>query len=113
MRKLIGLVLLLLFAVPAIPQTTGSHQVTLTWSASIDGGAYTVYRATGTCSSSLTFTAISTGVAATVYVDSGIAPGAFCYQVTTVLNGAESLPSNQAQARILPASPTSLTLTVK
>jgi len=94
-------------------QTTGSHTVTLTWTASLDGGIYTVYRATGVCSPTLTFTSLSVGITGTTYVDSGISPGRFCYQVTTVVNSAESLPSNQAQAVILPAPPTSLTVVVK
>lgn len=90
-------------------QTTGNHTVTLTWVASSDGGVYTMYRATGVCSSTLTFTPLSVGITSTTYVDSGISPGKFCYQVTTVVNGAESLPSNQAQAVILPVAPSGLT----
>src|SRR6266849_4853837 len=94
-------------------QTTGNHTVTLTWTASSDGGVYTMYRATGVCSPTLTFAPLSVGITSTVYVDSGISPGKFCYQVTTVVNSAESLPSNQAQAVILPASPGNLTETSK
>jgi hypothetical protein len=108
LARAVPLAVILLLALPLAAQT-GAHTVTLTWTASPDGGVVTVYRATGTCSTvPLTFTAISTGVTGTTYVDSGIAPGKFCYQVTTVVNGAESLPSNQAQAVILPLAPTTL-----
>ena len=94
-------------------QVTGNHTVTLSWTASPDGGVYTMYRATGVCSPTLTFTAISVGITSTVYVDSGIAPGKFCYQVTTVVNSAESNASNQAQAVIIPLPPGNLTDTTK
>lgn len=84
------------------------HQVVLNWTASTDGGVVTVYRAPGTCSTSSVFASITTGVAANTYTDSTVTVGSFCYQVTTVVNGSESKPSNQVTAVILPASPTSL-----
>jgi hypothetical protein len=104
---------LFFFLLAADTLAQGTHKVTLTWTASPDGGVVTVYRAIGTCSTSLTFTSITSGVAGTTYADSALAPGRYCYQVTTVVNGAESVPSNQAQAVILPSSPSSLTLTVQ
>lgn len=121
MRKVMlfcGVLLLALVLMPSArkgleAQTTGSHTATLTWTASPDGGVYTVYRATGTCSSTLTFSSISVGVTGTTYADAGLAPGKFCYQVTTVVNGAESVPSNQAQAVILPSPPSALVVSAK
>ena len=110
MRKLIALILVL-FAAPLF--AAGTHTVTLTWTASVDGGVYTVYRAPGACSSTSTFASITSGVAGTTYADTGLAPGSFCYEVTTVVNGAESAPSNQAPAVILPASPGTLSVTIK
>ncbi len=124
-KKLQGLLFSLLLALALVltpvpgndgllhAQTTGNHTVTLTWTASPDGGVYTMYRATGVCSLTLIFAPISVGITSTVYVDSGIAPGKFCYQVTTVVNSAESVPSNQAQAAILPLPPGNLTETSK
>jgi hypothetical protein len=85
-----------------------THQVVLNWTASVDGGVVTVYRAAGACSASSVFTAITTGVAANTFTDSTVTVGSFCYQVTTVVNGSESLPSNQITARILPSPPTAL-----
>ena len=104
--KRITLALALLFAIPLFGQ--GAHQVTLTWTASTDGGAVTVYRASGACSTSSIFTAVTTGVAVNTFVDSTVTVGSFCYEVTTVVGGAESLPSNQVTARILPGAPTAL-----
>lgn len=112
MKKLIALGLIFVL-LPVLLPATGTHTVTLTWTASVDGGAYTVYRASGTCSATATFTAVTSGVAVTTYADSGLAPGNFCYQVTTVVNGAESAPSNQAPAVILPASPAGLSVAIK
>jgi hypothetical protein len=92
----------------------GTHTVALSWGASPDAAAnptlsYTVYRASGACSTSPLFAPVATNVAQTdIFTDTALAPGVYCYQVTAVLNGAESLPSNQVTARILPSAPTTL-----
>jgi hypothetical protein len=72
----------------------------ISWTASASAAAnpsltYNVYRASS-CPGH--FTQINaTPVAATSYVDSAVASGAsYCYQITAVLSGVESAPSNQA-----------------
>lgn len=85
-----------------------SQSAYLTWAASASAASnpsltYNVYRASP-CSGS--FAKINAGpVAATTYLDNEPAPGSYCYQVTAVLNGAESSPSNTAAATILPIQP--------
>jgi hypothetical protein len=100
---------------PAAPQVSGGgHSVSLSWTASIDAAAnpsltYSVYRATGSCTA--TFTKINTNVTLSVYTDPSMQPGSYCYKVTSVLNGAESVFSNSASAVILPAPPTNAAVT--
>jgi hypothetical protein len=102
----------LLAAIPdPDPQAGNGHSVALSWTASTDAAAnpslsYSIYRATPSCSS--TFTKINQNISATSYIDAAMQPGSYCYQVTALLNGAESLPSNQAPAVILPAPPTAV-----
>jgi hypothetical protein len=93
-----------LFAFPARAQFT----VKLSWTASSSAAAnpsltYNVYRAS-TCAGQ--FTKInSSPVASTTYSDSGAGSGAaYCYQVTAVLAGLESGPSNQAFTAVPPPS---------
>jgi chitinase len=92
-----------------------AHTVSLSWTASTDSVAgYFVYRFAGACPTSGTsgFTKITTtAVTGTSYADSTVAAGAYCYYATSVLNGVESAPSNFASAVILPAAPTSLSVT--
>ena len=82
-----------------------SRSVALRWTASASAAAnpsltYNVYRSPG-CSG--TFTRLnSSAVTATSFTDAGVAPGTYCYQVTAVLNGSESAPTNQAAA-VVPA----------
>jgi hypothetical protein len=103
-----------LIAITSAAIAQSSHSVTLTWTASPDGGTVNVYRAPGACSTSAAFTKITTGVvAAGPYVDNGIAVGNYCYQVTAVVGGAESVPSNQAPASVLPSAPTVLVTVAK
>ena len=87
-----------------------SHSVTLTWTASTDtGGTVNVYKATSGCTGTPSFTLLASGVvSAGPYIDSTVGVGQFCYYVTAVVNGAESLPSNNAAATVLPKSPTSI-----
>lgn len=106
MKLRIIAVLLLLCTTMMFAQS--AHTVQLTWTASTDtGGTVNVYRAPGSCSG--TFTKLKSGVAATgPYTDTAVAVGNYCYYVTAVVGGAESNPSNQVLASVLPASPTVL-----
>ena len=92
-----------------------AHTVSLSWTASTDAGvSYNVYRFSGACPSTGTagFSKINTtSVAATTYTDASLAAGTYCYYATSVLNGAESVPSNLAPAVLLPAAPTALSAT--
>jgi fibronectin type 3 domain-containing protein len=103
-----------LLALPEPPQSgSGGHTVSLSWTASSDAAAnptltYSVYRATS-CTG--TFTKINQNVTTTSYVDASLQPGTYCYEVTAVLNGAESTFSNTAPAVILPAAPTNTKVT--
>jgi hypothetical protein len=109
------LVLLMEFFICCAPLGAQSHSVSLKWTASVDAGAsYNIYRLTGTCPVSGTggFSKISaTPVSGTTFNDAAQSAGTYCYYVTAVLNGAESLPSNLAAAVILPGAPTSLQIT--
>lgn len=108
MKNLITSLALLLASTVAIAQ----HSVTLTWTASVDtGGTVNVYRATSACAGGGTpsFVKLQSGVvAAGPYVDSTVGAGLFCYYVTALVNGVESLPSNTAGVTIVPAPPTAL-----
>jgi hypothetical protein len=92
-----------------------AHTVSLTWTASTDGGAsYNVYRLSGACPTAGTsgFSKLTaTPVTATSYTDSTVTPGTYCYYATAVLGGAESVPSNLASAVILPGAPTAVSAT--
>jgi len=110
------LALLLLWA--AMPCFAQSHSVDLAWGASPDAAAnptlsYNVYRSQTSCAAATTFTKInSTAAGSLAFTDSSVAVGnTYCYQVTAVLNGLESIPSPQAQAVILPSASPSLTAT--
>jgi hypothetical protein len=90
----------------ATPAARAQHSVTLNWTASTDAAAnpsltYNVYRSS-TCTGTFAKRNASP-VAATSYVESDVLPGSYCYQVTSVLSGAEGAPSNQA-AVLIPAS---------
>lgn len=99
---------LLLFALAAMP-ARAQHGVSLTWTASSDADAnpsltYNVYRST-TCTGAFSKLNASP-VAATSYLDSALAPGSYCYQITSSLSGTEGTPSNQAAVLIpTPALP--------
>ena len=105
------LVILILFTVPVHAH---AHAVSLTWTASTDGDvSYNIYRFSGTCPNTGTsgfFKITASPVTANAYTDSTVAPGAYCYYATAVLNGSESLPSNLASAVILPAAPAALSI---
>jgi hypothetical protein len=115
---------LALFVV-GVSQAQG-HTVTLTWSPSSDAAAnptltYTVSRAAGVCSSSSVFTTIMAGIAVPSgatpgYVNTGVAPGTYCYQVSAQLNGASSgttaNPNPTVSAPVLPAVPGQIVIVI-
>lgn len=89
-----------------------SHSATLNWVDSVDAGAsYNVYRSqtSGLYTTPLNATPLVAGT--TSYVDSTVVPGTYFYVATAVLNGVESIHSNEAKAVLLPAPPTSLAIT--
>lgn len=93
----------LLVVTPAFAQTT-PHYVTLTWAASPDGGTVNVYRAPHVCPPPppATFSVIASGVAGGGPYQDGppMVAGDYCYEVTDVLAGLESVPSNQAHVSV-------------
>jgi hypothetical protein len=91
----------------AVALARAQHAVNLTWTASSDAAgnpslAYNIYRAS-TCGG--TFIKLNSAPrAATAYLDAAVLPGSYCYQVTSVLNGLESDPSNQSAVLIAGAA---------
>ena len=102
MKKLYLLVLLTL-AIPAF----AAHSVQLSWTDSDTGVTFNVYRATAACSTNPSFTLHTSGGTPLTYTDSTVGVGKFCYYVTGVdtASGLESLPSNSADAKVLPKAP--------
>jgi hypothetical protein len=87
-----------------------AHSVSLSWTASSDAvSGYFIYR--GSAPGAESATALNaTAVTGTTYVDTTAGPGPSYYVVKSVLNGVESIASNEIEAVILPAPPTNLTL---
>lgn len=108
MRKLAFLFLL----GTAFAQQT--HSVSLAWqdTANPTGTTYNVYRATGLCSGTPTFSKLATAVTVKTYTDSTVTTGNYCYQVTAVFQGSESVPSNSVNPNVPAFPPTGLTFTV-
>jgi hypothetical protein len=113
-KILVSLLFLLAFALPAFGQS--AHSVTATWVASPDAVAnpsitYNIYRATSTCPivAPVVLAKIgSTAAGILTFPDTNVSVGnTYCYAVTAVLNGLESVDSQTAQAVILPAAPPS------
>ena len=115
--RMLVLLAAVLMSVGAFAQST--HSVDLSWTASVDAVApnvwsYTVYRTNQLCSAlPLNINPIASGVTTTSYVDNSVLIGYYCYTVTATVNGAESVDSNLAEARILPLAPTNLKATAK
>ncbi len=114
-RWILAFLLALLLGVLSVSvfSQTSTHNVTLAWTASTDAGAsYNVYRAAATGGP---YTKInSLPVSGTTYVDTTVAVGtAYYYVARSVLNGVESINSNEASATVLPAPPTGCTATAK
>jgi hypothetical protein len=105
--KRTSLLLAFVLTIGALPAHS-QYAVRLAWTASASASAnpsltYNVYRA-ATCAGQ--FSRINaTPVAGPLYLDTSVASGAaYCYQVTSVLAGLESTPSNQALAAVPPPS---------
>ncbi len=103
MASFIAMILAVTLATSA---ARAQHSVILNWTASTDAAAnpsltYNVYRSP-TCTGTFAKRNASP-ISATSYVESGVLPGSYCYQVTSVLSGSEGAPSNQA-AVLIPAS---------
>jgi len=106
-------ILLVLFAVAAIAQT---HSVALSWTTGAGNPAppattANVYRIAGTCPANPTWgTPLNTAtIAGTAYTDLAVtATSTYCYAVTNIVNGVESVKSAAIQAVIPPSIPTGL-----
>lgn len=103
--KRIALLLALVFALDAMP-ARAQNSVRVSWTPSSDAAGnpsltYNVYRA-NSCPGQ--FTQLnSVPLSGTSYLDTNVAMGAaYCYQVTAVLDGVESIPSSQATAAVPP-----------
>lgn len=106
------LALLLVILCPILQaQTTQTHRVDLSWTASTSTGvtSYNVYRAIGNCATLATTSLVVIGATATpTFSDTTVnqAPPAagisYCYAVTAVGTGGESAFSNLSQAVLLP-----------
>lgn len=112
--------------VPLAPAPTSAacgsspHCVVLTWTAPADvvsGSTYNVYTLAGTAQQACPTTAPSStpggftkvntaAISTTTYTVPESSPGGYCFFVTQVQNTAESNPSNDVPAVILPLSPT-------
>jgi len=114
MKKLIALIALWLVAVPGMAQAA-SHSVTLTWTDASNpaGTTYNVYRAPGLCSGTPAFSKVGSAVAGKTYTDTTVTVGNYCFQVTAVFSGAESVPSNLVNPNVPAFAPTTLTFTVQ
>ncbi len=105
--------LLLIFAASLL--SAQGHSVTLNWSDIINpsGTTWNVYRAPGACTASPVFVKLNAAaVTVKTYVDSTVVSGSYCFQVTAVLNGIESLPSNSIGA-VYPSPPVLQPLTIQ
>ena len=89
-----------------------AHQAVLSWTASVDGGQYNVYRGTAPGAEGAT-PLNSTPITGTSYTDPTVVAGTtYYYVVETILNGVSSGKSNEVSGTIPIAPPTGLTLTV-
>jgi hypothetical protein len=116
--KMTILILLLLLSVGAMAQAaTPAHGVDLTWGKPTDATAaslYKVYRANGLCSlNPVNFTQVGTPVSVLAYSEDDPANTSYCFYVTHVLNGFESVPSNKVSVTTLsdPTCPTNVAAT--
>jgi hypothetical protein len=106
------LLLALVFASLAFGQDT--RTVVLAWDHSSSTVTFNVYRATGVCPVPAVPipTKINTvPVSVKTYTDPGVAYGTYCYQVTALGGGLQSVRSNDAGAEAPPQEPTNLRTT--
>lgn len=108
MKKILGMGVVLALALAAAP-ARAQHTVLITWTASASAAAnpsltYNIYRSTS-CTG--TFVLLNGGlISTTSFTDENVFSSAtYCYQVTAVLSGTESVASNQATAVIPPSPP--------
>lgn len=84
-----------------------AHSVNLSWAASSDpSSSYNVYR--GTAAGAETTLLNAAPITATTYDDTTPTAGTWFYAVKSVLNGVESVDSNEVTVSLRPAPPTSL-----
>jgi hypothetical protein len=104
--------LIIALVCPAFAQSA-TRQVVLTWEDLLNpaGTTYSIYRANGQCATATGFTRLASGATLKTHTDTAN-PGQYCYYVTATQNGAESDPSLPAEAKVKPAPPTKLTVTV-
>ena len=89
-----------------------AHSVSLSWTASSDTvDGYNVYR--GVATGNETTKVNSAVITGTSFIDASPLLGNDFYIARSVKNGVESVNSNEVQAVILPAPPTSLTITAQ
>jgi hypothetical protein len=116
MKKMI-LVLVFVFLLSSVQgcYSVGPHYMTLNWSPSSDGAAnptlgYNVYRSTtpgGEGSTPINSAPVAVGCSAVcTYQDNGVGLGTYSYVVKAVINGAESVKSNEGYGTIVPSPPT-------
>ncbi len=92
-------------ALTAVPSSTGTA-VALSWAASTTAGvAYDVYRST-VSGGPYTAIAAGQGVSTLTYTDSGLMFGTYYYIVRSILNGVESITSNEASVMVTGGTPT-------
>lgn len=128
-----SLILALLFcciaSFAAQPAAAQTHSATATWNLSTDDTTAACaapstcsqngYKAPGVCSTTSVFTQFtSLSATATTFTDATITPGKWCYAVTFVLNGSESIVflsgnTNFATVNLPPATQTNLSVVAK
>jgi hypothetical protein len=91
---------LILLSVSAFPAAN------ISWQHPDDTATYNIYRATGACSVPSTFAKVGTSTVRS-YTDSPPV-GRYCYRVTAVVGGVESVPSSTLEYASLPPAPTDL-----
>lgn len=120
MRKLL-ITSTLMLGLAGLLKAQTQHSATLSWTdpSNPTGTTYNVYRQTSACpatepTSLAGFTKLNTSiVTGLTFTDSTVTPGSYCYLVTAVVGSAESGPSPDAGASVLPFAPVSLTIVVK
>jgi hypothetical protein len=106
MKRVIQLIVLT--AALAVCLCAATHSITIAWTDTVNPTGtttYNVYRLTGACPTPAPATApppgfaqLVSGISTTTETDSTVLPATtYCYLVTAVVAGSESVPSNTAQ----------------